>query len=120
MCRDCRSRRYDVHERELEQLPTSGRQSPARSEQRWALGLTTTRAVLYEWKGQDATDAGAGEKAGASRGGEMTGEGRRDQRRPSPTSSRGAVRRGRDLGELATKGRQWCGGDVGGGGVELQ
>jgi hypothetical protein len=44
-------------------------------------------------------DAGAREKIGASRGGETTGEGRRDQRRPSPASSRGAIRRGHDLGE---------------------
>jgi hypothetical protein len=60
-------------------------------------------------------DTGAVEKAGASRGGETTEEGRRDQRRPSLASSRGAVRRGRDLGELATRGRRQCGGDVGGG-----
>jgi hypothetical protein len=39
-------------------------------------------------EGQDAMDAGAGEKAGAWSGGEAAGEGRRDQRRPSPASSR--------------------------------
>jgi hypothetical protein len=50
----------------------------------------------------------------------MTEEGRRDQRRPSLASSRGAVRRGRDLGELATRGRRQCGGDVGGVDVKLQ